>query len=764
VDFPAQNPPSRENPTLGRRLFLILGSLALIYAFLAGLRTVSDFDTFWQMATGRWVVQHHQIPSVDVLSYTANGQHWIYPVGAGVLFYGAFLLGGFHLLSWISAAACAGTVALLLRRNTAAGAAIAILSVPLIADRTPPRADMFSVLLFATFLSILWEYYRTGRALLWLLPPLMVFWVNVHFGFAAGLGLILAYIGAEALELVCGEQRRCTALERLQHAYRWLALTTFATFINPWGWGIYRALLLQQRANAQQQLWIIEWRGVRLNWPAAHAALTAGGPKSATYVLLVVAGFAGIVALLQKRFAAAVLLFGSMYPPVQHTRMGAVFACVLVVVAGPALYQATVGVVSRFRSPRTRTVLAGMAVAAIAMLVWIRASDLVTDRYYFGGTPQISTFGTGLSWWFPERAADFIDRQDLPGEIFNTYDEGGYVTWELGPKRLDYLDGRDTLFGLQRVNRERQLLQSDSDSAAWQQEADQYHINTILLSRGNGIEHGRLKDLCNAHTWRPVYLDNVSAVFVRRTAQTARLIQQFPMNCTTAPFSPAEEGSDRSSQFLAAFNAAAVLNALGRNYEALAASERASALFPGDANAHLERAAALAALDRRSEAEQEFFRAIALSPSEFTWSALADLYVKEERTTDAIAAIKKAAELQASPAETYVALAKYAIQAGHPDDALEAFAEASRTATEDENEEAGGSSMLYKVASGRADAYKQIGDLGRAASYQEEAVQIAPDQYEAWNSLAGIYQSLGRSADAGRARTRAASLTQNQPN
>lgn len=749
--------------TLERRLFLILGGLALIYAFLAGLRTVSDFDTFWQMATGRWVVQHHHIPSVDVLSYTANGQHWIYPVGAGVLFYGAFLLGGFHLLSWISAAACAGTVALLLRRNTAAGAAIAILSVPQIADRTPPRADMFSVLLFAAFLSILWEYYRSGSALLWILPPLMVLWVNVHFGFAAGLGLILAYIAAEALELVCGQQRRRAALERLQHAYGWLALTAVATLINPWGWGIYRALLLQQRANAQQQLWIIEWRGIRLNWPAAHAALIAGGPKSALYILLLIAAFAGIVALLQKQFAAAVLLFGSMYPPVQHTRMGAVFACVLVVVAGPVLNKALVGLDSRFRSPRTRTVLAGLAVAAMALLVWIRASDLITNRYYFGSTPQISTFGTGLSWWFPEPAAKFIEQQNLPGEIFNTYDEGGYFTWRLGPRRLDYLDGRDTLFGLQRVNRERQLLQSDPDSAAWQQEADQYHINTILLSRGNGIEHGRLKDLCNAHTWRPVYLDSVSAVFVRRTPQTAQLIEQFPVNCASAPLPPAEEGSDRTSQFLAAFNAAAVLNALGRNYEALGASERALVLFPGDANAHLQRAAALAALDRRPEAEQEFFRAIALSPSEFTWSALADLYVKEDRTTDAIAAIKKAAELQASPAETYVALAKYALQAGHPDDALEALAEASRKATRDENEQAGDSSVRYKVASGRADAYKQIGDLSRAASYQEEAVRIASDQREAWEQLAGIYQSQGRSADADRAKAHAASLPEVQP-
>src|SRR6516225_3391717 len=77
---------------LHRRWFLILAAIALIYAFLAGLRTVSEFDLGWQMATGRWVVQHHHVPSTDVFSYTAQGQPWIYPVGGGLVFYGAYLL------------------------------------------------------------------------------------------------------------------------------------------------------------------------------------------------------------------------------------------------------------------------------------------------------------------------------------------------------------------------------------------------------------------------------------------------------------------------------------------------------------------------------------------------------------------------------------------------------------------------------------------------------------------------------------------------
>src|SRR5271165_2250879 len=220
VNLAARGLSTADDSALARRFFLLLALLALAYAFLAGLRTAQDFDLGWQLATGRWVAQHHHVPSVDVFSYTAQGEPWIYPVGAGLVFYAAYLLGGYALISWIGAAACCGTVALLLRQGSAVSAAIAVLAVPLIAFRTNPRADMFTVVLFAAFLSLLWENYQTGRAPLWLLPLLMAAWVNLHPGFAAGLGLVLAYVVTELLETIVSDARRRAALQRLRHSSR----------------------------------------------------------------------------------------------------------------------------------------------------------------------------------------------------------------------------------------------------------------------------------------------------------------------------------------------------------------------------------------------------------------------------------------------------------------------------------------------------------------------------------------------------------------
>ncbi len=519
------------------RLFHLLAFLALLYAFFAGLRTVSDFDLGWQMATGRWVVQHHSVPSVDVLSYTVAGQPWIYPVGSGILFYLAYLVGGFALISWVGAAACVGAVALLLRKNTAVGAALAIFAVPLIALRTTPRADMFTVVLFAAFLSLLWEQHRTGRSRLGLLPLLMIAWVNLHLGFVAGLALVVAYVGAEILDAIASAARRQAALQRLRSALPWLACTFAATLLNPWGWGIYRAIILQQRVNSQHEYLIAEWSRLPLTWLAILNSLSLRQTSGALYLLLAIAILAAVLAVLRWQFGAALLLLGASYVASHYVRMGALFACVVVVVGGPILSEALAPVVSRLKSPRVRSLVAPVAAALLAMLVAVRCFDLVTNRFYLRGSSE-STFGAGLSWWFPERAADFIEQQNLPGEVFNSYNAGGYVAWRLGPQRRDTIDGRAIVFGVPAIERNSKLLESSPDSQLWQDEASRYGINTILLplARFDGIELVRLLEFCNSTSWQPVYLDEVSAVFVRRGAPGAeQLLQQFPVSCDERP-------------------------------------------------------------------------------------------------------------------------------------------------------------------------------------------------------------------------------------
>src|SRR5579862_5387934 len=122
--------PLRSHSRDWIRIFLVV--IALLYAFFAGLRTVADFDLGWQLATGRYILQHHSIPSTEVLSYTAHGSPWLYPPLSGVIFYVLYLFKGYSALSWLSAFACLATVAFIVGQGTRTVAALAIIAVPAI--------------------------------------------------------------------------------------------------------------------------------------------------------------------------------------------------------------------------------------------------------------------------------------------------------------------------------------------------------------------------------------------------------------------------------------------------------------------------------------------------------------------------------------------------------------------------------------------------------------------------------------------------------
>jgi tetratricopeptide (TPR) repeat protein len=749
----------------------LLAAVALIYALLAGLHTLQDSDLGWQLASGRWVLQNRQIFSTDVFSYTAHGAPWIYPVLSGITFYLIYLAGGYALLSWMGAAACAGTIALLLGRfrkdkegNNISSLVLAIVAVPLIANRTQPRAEMFSTILFASFLSLLWRHYRSGPERtepLWLLPILMAAWVNLHLGFAAGLALCGVYVGLELLELPFSA-RRAGARTRLQRAWPWLALTAVATLANPWGTHIYTALGRQAQALSLHTAWVTEWDSIRTSWTSLQQALDWRDPQSSFWWLLVIALVCAGIAMLRTQWGMALLLLGSAYFTTQHVRLQALFACVVVVV-GVSILRAAWETGGRWKVASASPVILILA-AAVTGLAGVRSWDLVTDRYYLRSS-QLSSFGTGLSWWFPERAVDFLQREKLPANVFNSYSLGGYLTWRLSPSYPDYIDGRALPFGPQLFFRAYDLSVEPPNSAAWSQEAAARGINTILISlaRYDGITlFPQLPAFCHSQAWRPVYMDEVSAIFVRRTPQTSLLIDPRQIDCDKVSFAPLTYMGPYASmrarveQFNSWANAAGILYSLGRYPEALAYLDHAQTVFSDNANLHLTRALVLEHTGHAPEAENEFRTSLKLEPSDETWFDLGLFYMTQKRYADAVELFQHSAESSSRPHDMWMMLGQAYLQMNQPQPALEALEKAEASSPFREGGESLGAGFNSLIATGRAKAWYQLGDLAQAVSFQEEAVKLAPDNAKLWLGLADLYDAQGRTTKAAEARSHAA--------
>ena len=746
---------------LTRWLFYLTAVAAVAYAFVNGFKTIAEFDLGWQMAMARWIVQHRQIPSVDVLSYTAAGQPWVYPAGSELIFYGTFFIGGYALISWLAAAACAAVTALLLRRGSLVTAALVILAVPLVATRTTARAEMFTVVLFAATLSLLWQQHETGKARLWLAPILMAAWVNLHPGFIAGLGLLGGYVGVEVLELLWPEQR-AAAIARLQRAWPWLLATAAATLINPWGWKVFEVIARQEAAMGSHSQLILEWAPIPLNWTRLISGLSLRDPDG-FYVLLLVALIVVLIAVLRRQVGAAIFVGAAACLPLRHMRFTALFAIVVVLVGGSVLTSLVNDLKTRFANTRLQTFAAVVLVVPLMLLAAIRSRDRWTNNFYLSGTNLVS-FGAGLSWWFPERAADFVEREKLPGQIFSSIEEGAYLSYRLGPKYKDYIDGRAIPFGTDAMLRAGRLKATSPDSSLWREEVERYDINVLLIPIGrfSALQFfPMLQQFCESALWSPVYLDEVSVVFLRRRPETEALIRRLGIDCSTAPVPSSPEPGTGAKAFNQWANAAAVLHALGRDPEALAATNRALSIVPNSGYLHFLRGHMFQDAGNLAAAEQDYLQATRMEPNLVApWSALAAFYGDRGRMVESIDAWEHAADASRWPWDPLVSLGYADLQAHKPKEALAAFdrAASSLPAHYDLMVD---NSVLANIAHGRSRSYFYLGDLRRAILFDERAARLLPDA-SLWLQLATLYERAGRFQEANQVRAQAMALGQRQ--
>jgi hypothetical protein len=98
--------PRSERPYVRILILLLMAVVATLAAYLTMAQRMADPDQFWHIATGRWIVEHGAVPTVDVFSWwgIANEREWVAQSWLfGVLIYGVHALGGFAAVYWFTA-------------------------------------------------------------------------------------------------------------------------------------------------------------------------------------------------------------------------------------------------------------------------------------------------------------------------------------------------------------------------------------------------------------------------------------------------------------------------------------------------------------------------------------------------------------------------------------------------------------------------------------------------------------------------------------
>ena len=168
------------------------GSVLAVLVVLPLAKTV-DPDFWWHLRTGRLIVESG-IPRHDPFSWTAAGKSWvthewlsevvIYGVEStlgylgNVLLFGAVVSGAMLFAYALGRRLDAGTKPLVLLMLPATLVMVRFVAV---------RPQQFTWLLFAVFVYVLQRREEGDDVPLWVLPPLMALWVNLHLGFVYGL-------------------------------------------------------------------------------------------------------------------------------------------------------------------------------------------------------------------------------------------------------------------------------------------------------------------------------------------------------------------------------------------------------------------------------------------------------------------------------------------------------------------------------------------------------------------------------------------------
>jgi hypothetical protein len=178
-----------------RRLVFLMTILAV---FTMAVRVSVDSDTWWHLRAGKTILDQGAILDHDLFSLTRQGESWEYPGWlAEIAIYGAFNLFGFPGLNLLTALAVTAAFIMLwfaLEGRLLLRSAVLLLAAITSAVFWSARPQIFSLTLSAAYLLILEREQRSAGRLLWLLPPLMALWVNLHGGFAIGFILIALYL------------------------------------------------------------------------------------------------------------------------------------------------------------------------------------------------------------------------------------------------------------------------------------------------------------------------------------------------------------------------------------------------------------------------------------------------------------------------------------------------------------------------------------------------------------------------------------------
>lgn len=464
------------------------------------VRTSVGSDTWWHLKAGEWMLANRAILRTDLFSLTRQGSAWVYPGWvAQILLYSVFRtfsFAGLNLFTAFMVVAAFAFVWCTLEGRDLLKAFVILLSAAASGVYWSARPQIISLVLAGFFLFVLYSF-RQGKArLLWSLPLAMIFWVNVHGGFAIGFLILGVYLCGEFVQLVqevikADRDWRSAWDQHKRKIVRLLSISLLCALsvsINPHG---PQMLLYPFKTVSIQVLqdYIQEWQS-----PNFHDAQVI--PFLLMILLLI-----GTISGSRRKVEPTQLLLVLVFLPLAllASRNIALFA----LVAAPLITRHLDRVLDIQRKK-----LGAAAQLPESAAKWFNLTIFLLLSVASG--LQISTSLSSkanqdvIEAKFPVYAVEYLRNVQTTMNLFNTYNWGGYIIWELHPDYLSFVDGRTDLFDDEILD---QYLVTWQGLAGWERVFETWDIEVALVE-----PWAPLRVRLEAQGWAIDYEDDLAVV------------------------------------------------------------------------------------------------------------------------------------------------------------------------------------------------------------------------------------------------------------
>jgi len=484
--------------------------ITFLAVFAMAARVSIDTDTWWHLRAGEWIIENQSVPQVDPFSHTRFGKSWQYPgwlVEVPMAY--IYLLAGPGALNIFTAAMI--TLAFIFLWFSLSGGVFLRAFVIIIAATASgvywaARPYLLTFVLSAVFIWILetyrWHPSATARKRLWLLPLLMILWVNSHGGFLVGFLLFGVYWAAEMLSWwLVGDLRDWIkllfnqpfhALRRPELHLTWIGvLMLIAVCFNSSGPVMLLYPFKTVSIDALKD-YIQEWQS-----PDFHQRATQ------PFIWLALTAFAVVGASRRRLALTDFLLFSGFFSMSLFAgRNIALFALVapLVITRHAAVLLQALSRKAGFRLNGTQPPTLIQKSLNWLILILIVVTVIIKVISIYPREMNEAVFRENL----PYEAVAFIQEKQPPGTLLNSYNWGGFLIYAL-PEYPVFIDGRTDLYSDGLIDEWLQVVRAEE---GWQEALDKYQVQLILLEPSMPV----IAEL-DENDWFELYRDEKSVVY-----------------------------------------------------------------------------------------------------------------------------------------------------------------------------------------------------------------------------------------------------------